>query len=108
MKYYRLKNAKEIVKILKTGKRVHESSLTAVYSKSEKTRLAVCVGKKYGNSVTRNRIKRLLRESFSLYAEKINPPRTFLLIPKTEERYSFHVFARDLEKILKKEKLVED
>lgn len=108
MKYFRLKNAKEIAKVLKTGTRAYTGSLTLVYFPSERTKMAVCVGKKYGKSVTRNRIKRLLREAFSAYAEKIAPPACFLLIPKVADSYSLVFFKRDIEKILKREKLVEN
>ncbi len=107
MKYFRLKKKKEITKILKAGTRVHSGSLTVVFFASERTRMAVCVGKKFGKSVKRNRIKRLLREAFSCHAEKIAPPQSFLLIPRVKEQYSFEVFKRDLGIILKKEKLVE-
>ncbi len=107
MKYFRLKKKKEITKILKAGKRAYSGSLTVVYFPSEHTEMAVCVGKKFGKSVKRNRIKRLLREAFSYHTGTINHSYSFLLIPRVAERYSFEQFKRDLGNILKKEKLVE-
>ena len=46
MKYLRIKRAKDFTKILRVGKRAHAESLTIVWMPSDKTRFAVCVGKK--------------------------------------------------------------
>ncbi len=101
----RLKKKKDIQKVLKQGKRAHMGSLTVTYLSSNSLKMAVCVGKKYGKSVQRNRIKRLLREAFRL--EVGNIPYSFLLIPKVAETYSFARFRRDVATVLKKEKLLE-
>ena len=69
MKYLRIKRKKDFTKILRVGKRAHAETLTIVWMPSDETRFAVCVGKKYGKSVVRNRIKRLLREAFRSNAE---------------------------------------
>lgn len=108
MKYLRLKKKKDFSKIIKTGKRVYSGTLTAVYLPSDRTKMAVCVGKKYGKSVKRNRIKRLLREAFRLYADEITRPCSVLLIPKVREEYTFSSFSRDIGNILKKENLIEN
>ena len=107
MKYLRIKRKKEITGILKTGKRAHAETLTVVYLPAKETAMAVCVGKKYGKSTMRNRIKRLLREAFRLQ-EEISSPCAFLLIPRVAEEYSFAAFSRDLKKLLKKERLIEN
>ncbi len=106
MNYQRIKKKKDFKKILSTGKRAYGAALTVVYLPSEETAMAVCVGKKYGKSVGRNRVKRLLREAFRAQAEKLTRPCTFLLIPKIAEEYSYHTFKRDLGSIFKREKLV--
>ena len=105
MKYLRIKRKKDFTKILRVGKRAHAQSLTVVYLPSDRTRFAVCVGKKYGKSVVRNRLKRLLREAFRSNAECLSIPCDVLLIPRAAKEYSDAAFARDVGKIFRKEKL---
>lgn len=107
MRYLRIKKKKEFLTVLKKGKRCRAETLTAVLLPSEQTKMAVCVGKKYGKSVQRNRIKRLLRAAFAVYAGELLSPRSFLLIPKQAEEYSFSSFSRDLNRILVREHLLE-
>ena len=107
MHYLRLKKQKEILKILKTGSRSYAQSLCIVFSPSQQVEMAVCVGKKYGKSVQRNRIKRLLRAAFFAYADKFVSPVSVLLLPKQAEEYSYSLFVRDIGKILKKEHLID-
>lgn len=106
MRYLRLKKKKDFTRILKSGKRAHAETLTLVYLPADQTAMAVCVGKKYGKSVVRNRVKRLLRAAFSQYSPDMKPCNV-LLIPKVAEDYSFSDFSRDIAKILKREHLIE-
>lgn len=105
MKYLRIKRKKDFTKLLKSGKRAHAGSLTLVYLPAKQTSFAVCVGKKYGKSTQRNRIKRLLREAFRTQGEL--KPTAFLMIPRVSEEYSYAVFEKDLRYLLKKESLFE-
>lgn len=105
MIYKRLKKRKEISAVFKQGKRAHGSVLTFVYIPADHIRMAVCVGKKYGKSVQRNRIKRLLRAAFSARAQMLIAG-CYLLIPRQAEEYSYHAFVRDIEKIAKREHLL--
>ncbi len=106
MRCLRLKKQKEIASVHRIGKRVYAPTLTVVYVPSDRLKMAVCVGKKYGKSVRRNRIKRLLRAAFSRYTPDLLPC-SVLLIPHVGAEYSFSAFYRDIGKILEREKLIE-
>lgn len=96
MKFSPLKKKKDFLRVLKQGKRYKGVALSVVALPSLKPQFAVCVGKKFGKSVVRNRIKRLLRESFRSSCDKIERPLHILLIPKIAENYSYDVFYSDL------------
>lgn len=105
MRCLRLKKQKEITAVLKNGRRAHAATLTVVYFPSDRLKMAVCVGKKFGKSVKRNRLKRLLRAAFSQYSDSLAPA-SFLLIPKVSETYAFSSFSKDLKKIFERERLI--
>ena len=106
MRCLRLKKQKEITALHRSGKRVYAPTLTIIYLPSDRLKMAVCVGKKYGKSVRRNRIKRLLRAAFSRYTASLLPC-AMLLIPHVSEEYTFSSFCRDIGKILEREHLIE-
>ena len=103
MKFLPLKKKKEFTKALKTGKRYYYPSVTVIICPAADFRYAVCVGKKYGKSVERNHLKRLLREAFRFHAEKIKKSCIVLLLPKVAEEYTFQRFKRDIGIAIEKE-----
>lgn len=106
MNYLRLKNRKDFEKIFRSGKRAYGKSLMILYLPARERKMAVCVGKKYGKSVQRNRIKRLLREAFRTCGGEFIAGH-YLLIPKVAEQYSYEKFRRDIAAIGKKDALFE-
>ena len=105
MKYLRLKKQADFQKLFHKGKRAFSPSLTVVYTPSEKTRMGIFVGKRHGKSVQRNRIKRLLRESFRRTQGDMKGNYSFVLIPKVCDKYTYETFERHLRWIIKKENL---
>ena len=79
---YRLKKEKDFNLVFSKGKRVFSSSLTMVYFPSREIKAGFAVSKKHGGSVMRNRIKRLLRESFRSFMPEIGQNFFFVFIPK--------------------------
>ncbi len=105
MKYARVKKQAEFQRIFQKGKRAFSPTVTLLYRPANRTSMGVSVGKRHGKSVQRNRIKRLLREAFRLNLEKIQGQYAIVLVPKVCEEYSYAAFERDLQWIIKKEKL---
>ncbi|MBQ3115924.1 MAG: ribonuclease P protein component [Clostridia bacterium] len=99
---YRLKKEKDFNLVFKEGKRVFSSSLTLVYFPSKEIKAGFAVSKKHGGSVKRNRIKRLLRESFRSFLPVLGKNFFFVFIPKVKEEYTLQKIKKDMEYIFKK------
>ena len=91
--------------MFKKGKRISSPTLTVIYRPCNLIRMGVSVGKKHGKSVMRNRIKRLVRESFRNAAVEMKGGYAFVIVPKVREEYSYSAFERDLKWMIKKENL---
>ena len=105
MNYLRLKKQSDFQRLFHKGKRAFSPSLTVLYFPAKETKMGISIGKRHGKSVKRNRIKRLLREAFRLTKPQIKGEYYFVLIPKVADEYSFQVFERHLQCIIKKENL---
>ena len=105
MKYLRLKKQADFQKLFQKGKRAFSPSLTVVYRPATEMRMGISVGKRHGKSVQRNRIKRLLRESFRKTQSEMQGKYTLVLIPKVCDEYTYETFERHLKWIIKKENL---
>ncbi len=99
---YRLKKEKDFNLVFNKGKRLYSSALTLVYVPSKELKAGYAVSKKHGGSVTRNRIKRLLRESFRSFTPNIRQNFFFVFIPKVSEKYSLDNFKESMEHVFKK------
>ena len=101
-KEFRLKKEKDFNLVFNKGKRIFSSELTLVYIPSKELKVGFAVGKKHGGSVKRNRIKRLLWESFRSFMPENGQNFFFVFIPKPKEEYTLNGFIESMEYIFKK------
>ncbi len=99
---YRLKKEKDFNLVFNKGKRLFSSALTVVYYPSSELKAGFAVSKKHGGSVKRNRIKRLLRESFRSFTPDFRQNFFFVFIPKVQEKYTLKEFKESMDYIFKK------
>lgn len=95
--YTRIKKNNDFKKLFSRGKKFFSPALIILYLPSDRLSMGLCVSKKHGKSVRRNRIKRLLREAFRKTAKDFGGVKAaVLLLPKQAEDYSFARFEREI------------
>ncbi|MEG0551161.1 MAG: ribonuclease P protein component [Vagococcus sp.] len=84
-KSYRIKKEKEFQKIIyNKDSYANRNFVVYIYPAKENKhfRIGLSVGKKIGNAVTRNRVKRLMRESLFQLKDNINSDYNIVLIAR--------------------------
>ena len=108
-KAYRIKKNEEFQGIFKAGKSFANRELVIYYIKKPKQthfRIGLSVGKKIGNAVMRNRIKRYLRESFiSLEDDIISEIDLIIIARNPTANMTYHQIKKSLTHLLHKERL---
>ncbi|MBO5068305.1 MAG: ribonuclease P protein component [Clostridia bacterium] len=99
---YRLKKEKDFNLVFNKGKRLFTRNLTVVFFPSNSLKAGFAVSKKHGKSVQRNRIKRLLRESFRSFMPEFRQNFFFVFIPKVTEEYTLNAFKESMGFLFKK------
>lgn len=84
----RLSLKRDFDRVFRKGRvfRFHEITVRALPNGLPRSRLGVSVGKRHGNAVRRNRIKRLLREAFRLNKQVLSKPVDVAVVPRSEWR----------------------
>ncbi|MDQ7826754.1 MAG: ribonuclease P protein component [Candidatus Eremiobacteraeota bacterium] len=88
-----LKHTWEFSRIITEGRSVsHRLLVLYISSAGPSIRFGICVGKKIGSSVARNRIKRKLREIVRLNINRISPGWDFVLVARApSSNAAFHL-----------------
>jgi len=108
-KAYRIKKNEHFQLVFKKGKSFANRELVIYYKRNPLQghfRVGLSVGKKIGNAVTRNRIKRYLREAFTQLENEIVPDIDIIIIARNRTaEMGFHGIKKSLSHLLYKEKL---
>lgn len=98
----RLKKEKDFNLVFKKGKKIFSSKLMLYYIPASELKVGFAVSKKHGGSVKRNRIKRILRESFRSFTPLLRQNFFFIFVPKISEEYNFFEIKEEMNIIFKK------
>ena len=99
----RLRKRPEFLSLSRAGKKVHSANFVVISRKNDmsESRLGVTVSGKVGNSVVRNRIKRLVRELFRRHRNEIRGTADVLVIARpSAAKLSAHLVRNELGKVL--------
>lgn len=109
-KKYRIKRNDEFQAVFKQGKSFANRQLVIYYLERKKQkhfRIGLSVGTKIGNAVTRNRIKRYLRESFHSLKDRIPPTFDIVIIARQPTKnMDYHAIKKSLLHLLSRKKLL--
>ncbi|MEN1966530.1 ribonuclease P protein component [Lentibacillus sp. N15] len=111
-KEFRIKANKEFQHVFKKGKSFANRQLVIYFLRKPDQhhfRVGLSVGKKIGNAVTRNQIKRYLRQAFHELEANIRPEYDIVIIARrpTKEMH-FHQIKKSLLHLLMKEHLLKN
>lgn len=111
-KAYRIKKNEEFQYTFKAGKSFANRQLVIYYAEKpeqEHFRIGLSVGKKIGNAVTRNRIKRYLRQAFQeLDADIKNQYDIVIIARQPTKNMDFHEIKKSLSHLLYKQHLLKN
>ncbi|MFS0673792.1 ribonuclease P protein component [Ornithinibacillus sp. 179-J 7C1 HS] len=109
-KEYRVKDNNDFQTIFKRGKSFANRQLVIYYMKKkdqEHFRVGLSVGKKVGNAVLRNRIKRYLRQAFHELEKDIDSSLDIIIIARQPTKdMNFFEVKKSLTHLLSKERLL--
>jgi ribonuclease P protein component len=105
---YRLKKSSHFNQVYDSGNSVAGRRIVCYWlpNKQEKLHVGFSVSKKVGNAVTRNRYKRMLRNSVNQYLAFIKPVNLVIIARAKITDASYEELAREIKYLLKKAKLL--
>lgn len=109
-KAYRIKDNKEFQHVFRQGNSFANRQLVIYYIEKQNQdhfRVGLSVGKKIGNAVVRNRIKRYLRQSFQDLENKILPTLNIVIIARNPTKdMGYYEIKKSLIHLLSRKKLL--
>ncbi len=109
-----IKKNYEFKKNLSTGKYYSGRNIEAFIKKTNKKEinlLGIAISRKLCKAVKRNKIKRLIKESYYLYEDKIKSGYSIIFLWKKKigiENATFENIKNDMKKILEKAEIIEE
>lgn len=103
-KQQRIKKNTEFQRVFKKGKSFANRQFIVYMLKGdqEEFRLGLSVSKKVGNAVTRNRVKRYIRQAFLELKDDLLPNADYIIIARPQAaKLDFHESKKSLEHVLK-------
>lgn len=104
--YSSIKKNSQFNLLFSKGKKAFSPALILLYLPSSVTEVGICVSKKHGNAVKRNRIKRLIREALMQNLKHLKDSYSMVFIAKQADDYSLQNFSKSLHFLLKREGLI--
>ncbi|HLR65190.1 MAG TPA: ribonuclease P protein component [Pseudogracilibacillus sp.] len=108
-KIYRVKKQDDFQYILRKGNSFANRELVLYYLKNPEQkhfRIGISVGKKIGNAVVRNQIKRYIRQAIHELEETIDPRIDFIIIARMPTKnMSFFQIKKSISHLLYKQRL---
>ena len=106
MKYsVSLKSNRDFRRLYSRGKRAVSPTMVLYVQKnrSDHNRLGITVSKKLGNAVTRNKVRRRLREIYRLHEEEFLPGRDLVVVARVRGAHtSYWTLDRELMRLARK------
>ncbi len=100
---YRLTNNASFNYIYRKGENVVGRLMAINYVKAFNTKVGVSVSKKIGKSVTRNLVKRRIKENFATIIPSILEPHNYVVVARSGiENATFQEIGEEIKKLLSK------
>lgn len=104
MTFESLKKPSEFSKVYKRGKSFADKNIVVYYMPNQLgiTRVGFSISKKVGNSVVRNRVRRLIRESFRVNFEFVGTYDIIFVARVRSSEVEYHEMTKSLKYIFRK------
>ena len=105
---YRLKKNRAFQYVYRRGHSVACRDLVMLCAKGRELKVGFSVSKKVGNAVTRNKVKRRLRECFRPYLGDVKTGQYVIVARPSAAKATFQSLQRDVRYLLKKQGAIEE